>query len=57
MTKKDLERELPDASHIKLSDTGAQHDKFRRGGMTVTVSGHWEIRETIARGRREAGLL
>lgn len=31
--KKDLERELVDAGRVKLSGTGAQHDKFRHGGV------------------------
>lgn len=59
MTKKrDLERELTEAGYVKLSDTGAKHDKFRRGDVMVTVPRHREIKETTARGiRKEAGLL
>lgn len=59
MTKKrDLERELTEAGFVKLSSTGAKHDKFRRGDVTVTVPRHREIKETTARGiRKEAGLL
>ena len=51
MTKKrDLERELTEAGYVKLSGTGAKHDKFRRGDVTVTVPRHRGI-------RKEAGLL
>ena len=59
MTKKrDLERELTDADHVKLAGNGAKHDKFRRGDVTVTVPRHREIKETTARGiRKEAGLI
>lgn len=59
MTKKrDLERELTEAGYVKLGGTGAKHDKFRRGNVTVTVPRHREIKETTARGiRKEAGLL
>lgn len=59
MTKKrDLERELTEAGYVRLSGTGAKHDKFRRGDVTVTVPRHREIKDTTARGiRKEAGLL
>lgn len=59
MTKKrDLERELTEAGYVRLSGTGAKHDKFRRGDVTVAVPRHREIKETTAREiRKEAGLL
>lgn len=56
--EKDLERELTDEGHAKLSGAEAKHDKFGRSDVTVTVPGHREIKETTAKGiRKEAGLI
>lgn len=55
--KKDLERELVDAGRVKLSGTGAQHDKFRHGGCDGDSVGTLGDKGDNREEQGEAGLL
>ena len=59
MTKhRDLVRELEHAGFVQIkSGSSANHDKFRRGDVSIAVPRHAEIRDRLADViRRQAGL-
>lgn len=59
MTKhRDLVRELEHAGFVQIkSGSSANHDKFRRGDVSIAVPRHAKIRDRLADViRRQAGL-
>lgn len=59
MTKhRDLVRELEHAGFVQIkSGSSANHDKFRRGDVSIAVPRHAEIHDRLADViRRQAGL-
>lgn len=59
MTKRrDLVRELEQAGYVQIkSGSTANHDKFRRGNVSIAVPRHAEIKDRMANIiRKQAGL-